>query len=65
MKLSEWIAAERLKRYEVAVRLGLSQMMYLSGAFVSDLEKTPSMAVATRIYIETAGRVTYEDLATP
>jgi transcriptional regulator with XRE-family HTH domain len=59
MKLSEWIAAERLKRYEVAVRLGLSQ------SYLTELcqgKKTPSMAVATRIHIETAGRVTYDDL---
>lgn len=59
MKLAEWIAAERLKRYEAAVRLGLSQS-YLTE--ICQGKKAPSMAVAARIYKETAGLVGYGDL---
>lgn len=59
MKLAEWIVAERLKRYEAAVRLGLSQ------SYLTELcqgKKAPSMAVAGRIFRETGGLVRYDDL---
>lgn len=62
MKLGEWIAAERLKRYEAAVRLGLSQS-YLTE--ICQGKKAPSMAVAARIFRETAGKVRYDDLVMP
>lgn len=54
MKLGEWIAAERLKRYEAAVHFGLSQ------SYLTELcqgKKVPSMAVAARIYKATGGQV--------
>ena len=42
----------------------LAQMMNVSAAFVSDLERG-RRPFHDRIHIETAGRVTYDDLATP